>query len=71
MCKDMDEQFALWFHPHTDLVQQQFIIFHVFKHFDTDDTIGKVVQLGVIESNNVTCVISDCNNNQGRDKKEG
>ena len=43
MGKDMNEQFALWFHPDTDFIQQQFIIFHMFKHFNTDDTISKVM----------------------------
>ena len=50
----MNEQFALRLHPHTNFVQQQFVIFHVFKHFDADDTIRKVVQLWIVKGHNVT-----------------
>ena len=53
MCKDVNEQFALRFHPYTNFIQQQFIIFHMFKHFDTYDAISKVMQLWIIESHNV------------------
>ena len=53
--EDVHKELSLGFEPSANLLHEELVVFHVFKHFDGNDSVGGAVQLlGKVKTGNVS-----------------